>query len=377
MLRPARPGKESCDKGDMGQYWNNPPGEGVRRSEGAITGPLSAEDAPPEAPYAPGGTSGQGEPTRQTDAPPELPSEPGHSHAYPGYRHDSDKRAHNMPVLGPLLLIVAGAVFLLNNLGYLDWSIWGHLWRLWPLILVAIGVDLLFGRKSQLVSVLIVVALLVVGIGFLALSGEFSATGAPTRKTLAVPMQPDVSQVNLSVQLGNDNTLSMGALGRDAKDIVVGTLEYRDARNEPDVTVVPEGQAHRVNISQKRPAGGPAETELDWQINLRRELPFFLILTAGNTDTELDLREVIVRSLTLTVGNNDANITFPTSGETLAAIMTGNSDLELTIPEGVEARIAISAGNSHISVDRRFVKQGDIYVSSGVDSATNKLDLQI
>ncbi|HET6261837.1 MAG TPA: DUF5668 domain-containing protein, partial [Chloroflexia bacterium] len=348
----------------------------VRRSEGAITGPLSPEDVPPQgwvppqAPYAPGGLSGQGEPTRQTGAAPELPQMSEVPHAQPHARH-------NMPVLGPLLLIVAGAVFLLNNLGYLDWSIWGHLWRLWPLILVAIGVDLLFGRKSQLISVLMVVALLAVGIGFLAISGEFGAAGVPTRKTLAVPMRSSVSQVNLSVQLGDDNTLSMEALGRDAEDMVAGTLEYRDARNEPDVTVTSEGQATIVNINQLSLTGGPAEGELDWQINLRREVPFFLILTAGNTDTELDLREVTVRNLALMVGNNDTNIIFPSAGQTQATITSGNSDLELTIPNGVEARIAISAGNSDISVDRRFVEQGDIYVSSGFDSATNKLDLKI
>lgn len=359
----------------MGQSWNNPPGEGLRRSEGAITGPLSPEDAPqgwvpPQAAYAPDGISGQGEPTRQTAAPPELPQMPGLPHAHPHARH-------NMPVLGPLLLIVAGAVFLLNNLGYLDWSIWGHLWRLWPLILVAIGVDLLFGRKSQLVSVLIVVALLAVGIGFLAISGEFAATGPPTRKPFAVPMQPGVSQVNLSVQLGEDNTLRMGALSHDSSDMVAGTLEYRDARNEPDVLVMAEGQARRININQLSLAGGPSQRELEWQVNLRRELPFFLILTTGNTDTNLNLREVIVKSLTLTIGNNDANITFPASGDTQATITSGNSDLELTIPDVVEARIAISAGNSDISVDRRFADQGDIYESPGFDTATNKLDLKI
>lgn len=363
----------------MGQNWDKPPGESARSSEGAITGPLSIEDAPPQgwippqSPYATGGISDQGEPTRQTDVPPA----PDSSHAYPYARHDGDRRAHNMPVLGPLLLVVAGVVFLLNNLGYLDWGIWGHLWRLWPLILVAIGVDLLFGRKSQLVSVIIVVALLAAGIGFLALSGEFSATGAPIRKTVAVPMRPTVSQVNLSVQLGSDSTLNIGALGPDATNMVAGTLEYRDARNEPDVLIMSEGQATRVNLNQKRPAGGPGESNVAWNINLRREIPFFLILTAGNSDTNLDLREVIVRSLDLTVGNNNANITFPAAGQTFASITTGNSDLELTIPGAVEARIAISAGNGDISVDSRFAREGDVYVSPGFESAANKLDLKI
>ena len=42
-------------------------------------------------------------------------------------------------LVGPAILIGLGVVFLLNNLGMLDWGIWNILLRLWPLLLIAIG----------------------------------------------------------------------------------------------------------------------------------------------------------------------------------------------------------------------------------------------
>jgi len=44
---------------------------------------------------------------------------------------------------GALILIVLGTVFLLNNFGLLPWSIWGMVWRLWPLFLIIPGILIL------------------------------------------------------------------------------------------------------------------------------------------------------------------------------------------------------------------------------------------
>lgn len=42
----------------------------------------------------------------------------------------------------PVILIMAGAVLLLSNLGYLHI---GSVWRLWPLLLIAVGLNIVFG----------------------------------------------------------------------------------------------------------------------------------------------------------------------------------------------------------------------------------------
>ena len=44
------------------------------------------------------------------------------------------------------ILISAGVVLLFNTMDYLSWSVWFRIFSLWPVILVAIGIELLFKR---------------------------------------------------------------------------------------------------------------------------------------------------------------------------------------------------------------------------------------
>ena len=52
-------------------------------------------------------------------------------------------------VVGPLVLTGLGVVLLLGNLGYLQVSALETLWRFWPVLLIAVGVELLFGRQRS------------------------------------------------------------------------------------------------------------------------------------------------------------------------------------------------------------------------------------
>jgi hypothetical protein len=66
-------------------------------------------------------------------------------------------------LVGPILIIGVGAVLLLNTLGYLPYSIWTVLLRLWPVVLIAIGIDLLIGRRTlagRLLALVLILALL-------------------------------------------------------------------------------------------------------------------------------------------------------------------------------------------------------------------------
>ena len=73
------------------------------------------------------------------------------------------ERLRRGSLVGPLILIGLGVVFLLNNLGALDWNVWEVIFSLWPVLLIAAGLDVLFGRRSgwgALVSLMLIVALL-------------------------------------------------------------------------------------------------------------------------------------------------------------------------------------------------------------------------
>ena len=50
----------------------------------------------------------------------------------------------------PILLIGAGLILLLMNLGLLSANLWAVLGRSWPVILIVIGIDVLVGRRGML-----------------------------------------------------------------------------------------------------------------------------------------------------------------------------------------------------------------------------------
>ena len=46
-------------------------------------------------------------------------------------------------------LLALGVVLLLSNLGVWPWGISESLWRLWPVLLIALGLDLIVGRGRR------------------------------------------------------------------------------------------------------------------------------------------------------------------------------------------------------------------------------------
>jgi len=53
-------------------------------------------------------------------------------------------------VLFPILLIGLGVTLLTQSRGLVPWEIWAQLWRLWPVVLILIGLDIIIGRRSAI-----------------------------------------------------------------------------------------------------------------------------------------------------------------------------------------------------------------------------------
>jgi hypothetical protein len=80
---------------------------------------------------------------------------------------DRNYRRRNKPrsLLGALIIIFVGIIFLLNNLGILPWEMWRQFWKFWPILLILFGIEMIFGRSrwAQII-VGIVVILFLLGI---------------------------------------------------------------------------------------------------------------------------------------------------------------------------------------------------------------------
>jgi hypothetical protein len=329
---------------------------------------------PPEIRPTGADYGGQGEAPRQSGP---APYPPAQAWAAP-QRPVVEAGPRHTPILWPLLLIVAGIIFLLNTLEIVDWSVWGQLWRLWPLVLVAIGLDLLIGRRNPVLSLLIVVLVLAAGGAFLYATGGLRPVGERLRADLSVPLSAAKS-AQVEIQSGVSR---LDVDGEETALLASGTLQYYESSGPPVQNVNRSGDAVTLRITQSDSHRGfnwGGQQGQDWKIHLNPQVPTKLTVDTGVGETNLDLRDLKLTDLDLHVGVGATTATMPAgAGTTSAKVDGGVGSLDLYIPEGVGARISVDSGLGGIDVDSRFAKQaGDVYQSSDYNQATNKLDLTV
>jgi hypothetical protein len=94
-------------------------------------------------------------------------------------------------VVGPVLLIGLGVVLLLQQTGYLTWSLWDIVSRLWPVLIIAVGADILIGHRSfvgGLIALVVVLALLAGGLLLLGRGPETTPSAALEGERWSAPM---------------------------------------------------------------------------------------------------------------------------------------------------------------------------------------------
>ncbi len=123
--------------------------------------------------------------------------------------------------LVPPVLIAAGVILLLNNLGHLPWSVWGTLARLWPVLLIALGLDILFGRSALRWALSAAIAVLVLIAVALALFGPLPARSS---EAVRVPIGDATrAEVTLTATVGQVTVRASA----DPNLLVRGTLAAR------------------------------------------------------------------------------------------------------------------------------------------------------
>jgi hypothetical protein len=289
-------------------------------------------------------------------------------------------------VVGPLVLIFVGGVFLLENTGYLPANAWQNLWRLWPLILVLAGIELLLAHRVPW-PVLTAIAAVVLGVGVAVSTAGTSAppTGATTVST---PIRVDgATQAAVTVRVGAGQ-LTIGPLVQPAAD-ELAAMSYdgpSDLVPQPRYTVT--GGTGQLEY-QLTGRGGPGfipfvdgrsdTSRMD--LNLNPNVPITLLtVQTGATDAHLDLSSLHLSGVELSVGAASTWMRLPeAAGTTTVHISGGASTLLIEVPQGVAAQIRHRGGLSTMNVDQsRFPSVGDgMYRSADYDSAQNKVDLNL
>jgi Domain of unknown function (DUF5668) len=297
-------------------------------------------------------------------------------------------------VVGPLILIFLGAVFLLQNTGYLPPNFWLNLWRLWPLVLVLVGIELLLAHRVPWFALLglAVVVLVLGGMTLAAGMPMFGPGGASQTATTTTSTQTNLggaSQAAVAVRFGAGQ-LNVSALDQPSTD-QLATMNYSGPPQlapEPRYTTTSGGVGQLDYSTSGRPGpgffpfgGNNASDTARVDLGLSPSVPIAsMSVQTGAAQAHLDLSQLRLRTLDMSIGAATAWVRFPSAaGLTTAHISGGASTLTIEIPPGVAAQIQHQGGLSTLNIDQsRFPQVSDnLFRSPDYDTAANKLDLTI
>jgi len=277
----------------------------------------------------------------------------------------------------PLVLIALGIVFLLNNLGLLAWDVWEQLSRLWPILLIALGLDLMIGRGSLRWAVVVVVIVAVLlGVGLilakLGVPTEWVTTEEEVSQSLEDASRAEVELVCKTCKL------QLGA-SSDPEVLIQGTVTLGGNENLSRSFWISGDTAH-FSLGSKRlsrlPVFGRASDKL-WFLRLNPDIPLRLKVEIGEGPAVLNLERLDLEKLNLDIGTGEVVLTLPIHGRLRARIVCGVGDVIVKVPEGVAVRARVETGVGEIHLPGDYLHQDGIYISPGYEEAEDRVDLEV
>ncbi len=281
-------------------------------------------------------------------------------------------------LIGPLL-ITFGVLLLLANLGYLPLSIWQIAAQYWPIILILIGVEILFGRRSWLGSLVVLVLwiAIVAGLVWLAISGaSLLPMGATISEQMNEPLG-DIKSATIDLNVGA-STVFVSALNEDTTNLMEGKFNRREGIKIVKTYNVNANVGNLILKEEGNPGSFVGASTSRWDVALYPQIPLAVRVNSGVGNANLDLSKLNVTTLRVNGGVGSLNVTTPQAGTTTMKIDGGVGSVVVTIPPGVAAQIRVNSGLGGAHIDQsRFAKSDKIYQSADYASAANKIDIEV
>jgi hypothetical protein len=243
-----------------------------------------------------------------------------------------------------LLLIPLGGIPLLARAGVLPADVTADAWRLWPLVLVAVGLLLVIGRTRASIAATAIVALVIGSI-----AGAAFAAGPPWIGTVT---NCGFAGGGPTVQTDRTGTFDGGAAVR--LDLRCGTLDLRPAATPAwSVSATSRGAAPIIAASGHRlDVTAPADTRHQaWTILVPTGRTDRLDLTANAATSTLALDGIQLGSLDATVNAGDLRLQLGTGSiDQLHASINAGAMRVVVGPAGLRGSVTVNAGGVDLCV---------------------------
>jgi hypothetical protein len=336
-----------------------------------------------------------------------------------------------------LAIILVGAILLLNNLNILEWSVWYNIFKLWPLLLVSLGISLIFRRRLSWLAPLVILLGIIIGIGAGYMGIDLSLEGTISTEVITLQREIELVPVTKKVEQKAEEDVSetkeviaetdTEILDEEDKEITTDEAETEETAEEEieetemlpnvqkanlhlsyDVGVFnlefPTPLIYQCQVSYRYPYFKPIEeysvseqvanihiyhdslsssdnhfrnpkNQVDLKLN--KNIIYDILIETGATTINYDLSNFKVKQFSVKSGASDIQIIAPQySGD--ININSGVSKIDISIPKNVGAIISLDTGLSTKDFGKEFKKEeGNKYISENYNNSEYKVNINI
>jgi hypothetical protein len=279
-------------------------------------------------------------------------------------------RYHGLSVFGPFLFIGLGIVLLLQQLGMIQWSVWDVAFRFWPLLVIAVGVDILVARRSFVGAVAGLIVLLALLLGGIYLMGPGPSrgndlatdkVGYALEKAAAAEYDftSDAGKIRIGPLAATSESLIEGTFGRT----VSGSVTAERKQNDGKAVVSIRTEWPRAYVFSRG-------DEFLWDLKLARTVSSDVRLTLGAGEIDANLKDLRPTAVDVKIGAGSLSLILPPGGDVTVNVSVGVGSVTITLPEGAPVSVECTTGIGNCNLPNGSGFWNRSYTSPEFDAAT-------
>ncbi|MGI6666790.1 MAG: LiaI-LiaF-like domain-containing protein [Bacillota bacterium] len=294
-----------------------------------------------------------------------------------------------------LVLVVVGAILLMNTSGYLPWSVWDSAVSFWPILVIGLGLQLLSTRWR--IPWFAVAAIVILILGAMFPHGGWGGSWRRTNgiqweyrgpswrplensKDYSVPLRPSVSRLKVELSAPSLEIEARGDSGlNNLESPHAMTARITWDRYEPSTSWHDVGDEARVSVRAPDLSGSQTGKQV-WDLNLNSSLPTSINVTGGVANATLDCGLVYLDNVDISAGVVDLDLTLGLTGkDTRVTVSGGAASVDVSLPRAAGLRVSLS---SPLTITRDFddqglTRSGNVWVTPDYEEASTRVDLVV
>ena len=275
-----------------------------------------------------------------------------------------------------LIILSVGIFYLCKNYGWLPENLNLEILRLWPVLIIAVGLSLLNNKGFLSKTIGFIIFLTVITItSFIIFYGVKNDTKPILNENpFKIERSEKTNYSSIMIKSGVGKVNITGG----SEEFADGNLRSNISNLKIDNDTSSEKQKLSLEVESRDRIELLSEVKNDLTVKLNSELPTDISLNLGVADSKLDLREVLVNNLDIEIGVANLDLIMGDRAEIAKVnLRSGVSSVKISLPDNVGSRIIIKEGLSSKQLEDFEKIDDETYQTANYDEAEKKIEIDL